>query len=183
MIAGIFLAIGASLMAPLVLSLTPNNESALATVQSTGAVGGIAGSVILSVGGGAQRRIHNILVGGAGACLLGILWLGLTQAVILWAIGSFFFAFFEPFVEGGNIAIWQTKVEADIQGRVFSARYLLVQIPYLFGILAAGYLAEAGSISRVLIFAGIAGAFVFLMGYVFRKVREAEILLPDPSQE
>ena len=181
MIAGIFLAIGATLMAPLVLSLTPNNESALATVQSTGAVGGIAGSVILSVWGGTQRRIHNILVGGAGACLLGILWLGLTQAVILWAIGSFFFAFFEPFVEGGNIAIWQTKVEADIQGRVFSARYLLVQIPYLFGILAAGYLAEANSISQVLSFAGIAGASVFLMGYVFRKVREAEILLPDPA--
>jgi DHA3 family macrolide efflux protein-like MFS transporter len=183
MLAGIFLAIGATLMAPLVLSLTHNNESALATVQSTGAVGGIAGSVILSVWGGTQRRIHNILVGGAGACLLGILWLGLTQAVILWAIGSFFFAFFEPFVEGGNIAIWQTKVEADIQGRVFSARHLLVQIPYLFGILIAGYLAEASSISRVLIFAGLAGAFVFLMGYVFRKVREAEIFLPDPAQE
>ena len=183
MIAGIFLAIGATLMAPLVLSLTQNNESALAIVQSTGAVGGIAGSVILSVWGGTQRRIHNILVGGAGACLLGIMWLGLTQAVILWAIGSFFFAFFEPFVEGGNIAIWQTKVEADVQGRVFSARHLLVQIPYLFGILAAGYLAEASSISRVLIFAGLAGAFVFLLGYVFRKVREAEFLLPDPVRE
>jgi DHA3 family macrolide efflux protein-like MFS transporter len=183
MIAGLFLAIGATLMAPLVLSLTQNNESALATVQSTGAVGGIAGSVILSLWGGAQRRIHNVLIGGVRACLLGILWLGLTQAVILWAIGSFFFAFFEPFVEGGNIAIWQTKVEADVQGRVFSARHLLVQIPYLFGILAAGYLAEASSISRVLIFAGIIGAFVFLMGYVIRKVREAEILLPDPAQE
>ena len=183
MLVGIFLAIGATLMAPLVLSLTQNNESALATVQSTGAVGGFAGSVILSVWGGTQRRIHNILVGGAGACLLGILWLGLTEAVILWAIGSFFFAFFEPFVEGGNIALWQTKVEADVQGRVFSARHLLVQIPYLFGILAAGYLAEASSISRVLIFAGLAGAFVFLLGYVFREVREAEIFLPDPAQE
>jgi MFS family permease len=183
MIAGLFLAIGATLMAPLVLSLTQNNETALAAVQSTGAVGGITGGVILSLWGGAQRRIHNVLIGGAGACLLGILWLGLTQTVILWAIGSFFFAFFEPFVEGGNIAVWQTKVEADVQGRVFSARHLLVQIPYLFGILAAGYLAEASSISRVLIFAGIIGAFVFLMGYVIRKVREAEILLPDPAQE
>lgn len=183
MIAGIFLAVGATLMAPLVLSLTQNNESALATVQSTGAVGGIAGGVILSLWGGAERRIHNVLLGGAGACLLGILWLGSTQAVMLWAIGSFFFAFFEPFVEGGNIAIWQTKVEADVQGRVFSARHLLVQLPYLFGILTAGYLAEASSISRILIFAGIAGACVFLMGYVFRRIREVEILLPDRAQE
>jgi MFS family permease len=183
MFAGIFLAIGATLMAPLVLSLTRNSETALATVQSTGAVGGVAGGVLLSLWGGTKRRIHNVLVGGAGACLLGILWLGLSHAVLFWAIGSFFFAFFEPFVEGGNIAIWQTKVEADVQGRVFSARHLLVQIPYLFGILMAGYLAEASSISQVLICAGIAGAFVFLLGYVFRKVREAEILIPDPAQE
>jgi len=183
MIAGIFLAMGATLTAPLVLSLTQNSETALAAVQSTGAVGGIAGGVILSLWGGSPRRIHNVLIGGAGACLLGILWLGVAQAVILWAIGSFFFALFEPFVEGGNIAIWQTKVEADVQGRVFSARHLLVQIPYLFGILAAGYFAEANSISQVLIFAGIAGASVFLLGYAFHKVREAEILLPDPAQE
>jgi len=60
---------------------------------------------------------------------------------------------------------------------------LLVQIPYLFGILFAGYLAEASAISQVLICAGIAGAFVFLLGYVFRTVREAEILVPDPAQE
>ena len=183
MVVGVFLAIGATLMAPLVLSGTGNDESALATVQSTGAVGGIAGGVLLSLWGGTKRRIHNVLVGGAGACLLGILWLGLSHAVLFWAIGSFFFAFFEPFVEGGNIAIWQTKVEADVQGRVFSARHLLVQIPYLFGILFAGYLAEASAISQVLICAGIAGAFVFLLGYVFRKVREAEILILDPAQE
>jgi len=182
MLAGVFLAIGATLMAPLVLSLTGNSESALATVQSTGAVGGIAGAVILSLWGGTKRRIHNVLLGGAGACLLGILWLGLGQAILLWAIGSFFFAFFEPFVEGGNIAIWQTKVEADVQGRVFSARHLLVQIPYLFGILISGTLAEANTISRVLIFTGIAGSVVFLLGYMFTPVRDAEILLPDQPE-
>lgn len=182
MFAGIFLAIGATLMAPLVLSLTQNSESALAAVQSTGAVGGVAGGVILSLWGGTRQRIHNVLLGGAGACLLGILWLGLSGAVLFWAIGSFFFAFFEPFVEGGNIAIWQTKVEADVQGRVFSARHLLVQIPYLFGILMAGYLAEASQISSVLVFAGIAGALVFLLGYLFDRVRNAEILLPDQME-
>ena len=66
-ITGVFLAIGATLMAPLVLSGTQNNESALATVQSVGAVGGIAGGVILSLWGGTKRRIHNILIGGVPA--------------------------------------------------------------------------------------------------------------------
>jgi len=182
-VAGIFLAIGATLMAPLVLSGTGNSESALATVQSTGAVGGIVGGVILSLWGGMKRRIHNVLIGGAGACLLGIVWLGLGRVVLIWAIGSFFFAFFEPFVEGGNIAIWQVKVPADVQGRVFSARHLLVQIPYLFGILIAGYLAEAIAIRTVLVFVGLAGTIVFIAGYFFQHVRSAEELLPDAMEQ
>ena len=182
MVAGVFLAIGATLMAPLVLSGTGNNESALATVQSTGAVGGIVGAVILTLWGGTKRRIHNVLICGVGACLFGIVWLGLGRAVFFWAIGSFFFALFEPFVEGGNIAIWQVKVPADVQGRVFSARHLLVQVPYLFGILAAGYLAEGFAIPVVLIGAGLAGALAFVFGYVSPQIRDAEILLPDPTE-
>ena len=174
MAAGILLAIGATLMSPLVLSRTGNSESALATVQSTGAIGGVAGGALLSLWGGSKRRIHNILIGGAGACLLGILWLGLGGAVLAWALGSFFFAFFEPFVEGGNLAIWQEQVPADVQGRVFSARHLLVQVPYLLGILFSGILAEAGSISLVLVAAGVLGAAVFLAGYLIPSVHDAE---------
>jgi MFS family permease len=179
MAAGICLSIGATLMAPLVLSRTGDNESALAAVQSAGAVGGIAGGVILSLWGGTKRRIHTVLIGGAAACLFGILWLGLGQVLFVWAIGSFFFAFFEPFVEGGNLAIWQTKVEADVQGRVFSARQLLVQIPYLAGVLVSGYLAEAASIARVLVIAGVMGAMIFLLGYVVRAVRESETIAEE----
>lgn len=174
MVVGVFLAIGATLMAPLVLSGTGNDESALATVQSTGAVGGVGGAVILSLWGGTRKRIHNVLIGGMGACLLGILWLGLGGVVVLWAVGAFFFAFFEPFVEGGNLAIWQTKVPADVQGRVFSARHLLVQVPYLFGILIAGYLADGFAIPLVLIVAGMAGALAFALGYAIPHVRDAE---------
>ena len=171
MLTGIFLAIGATLMAPLVLSETGDSEAALAAVQSTGAIGGIVGGVTLSLWGGTKRRIQNVLIGGVGACLLGIVWLGLGKAIILWAIGSFFFAFFEPFVEGGNIAIWQVQVPADVQGRVFSARHLLVQIPYLFGILISGYLAEASTIPLVLIVAGVAGALIFLAGCTVPALR------------
>ncbi|HEY5731093.1 MAG TPA: MFS transporter [Anaerolineales bacterium] len=182
MVAGIFLAIGATLMAPLVLSGMGNDESALGTVLSTGAVGGVAGGVILSLWGGTRRRILTVLIGGAGACLPGIVWLGLGQGILLWAIGSFFFALFEPFVEGGNIAIWQVKTPADVQGRVFSARHLLVQLPYLFGILAAGYLGEAIAIRPVLVFAGIAGASVFAIGYFVHSIRNVEEIMPDAME-
>ena len=179
MAANVFLAIGATLLAPLILSGTGNSQSALATVLSTGAIGGVVGGGLLSLWGGPRRRIHAILLGGAGACLLGVVWLGLSHAILFWAIGSFFFSFFEPFVEGGNLAIWQAKVEADVQGRVFAARHLLVQVPYLLGIFVSGYIAEAWNISSVFALAGTCGLLVFLAGYIFRAVRAVESILPD----
>jgi MFS transporter, DHA3 family, macrolide efflux protein len=194
--ANFFLAIGATLMTPMILSRTGNSETTLATIQSVGALGGVAGGILLTVWGGPKRRIHGILLGGAGACLLGIAWLGLGRVWLAWAIGSFFFSFFEPFVEGGNLALWQTKVEADVQGRVISARQLLVQIPYLCGVALSGPLADyviaplmakqaagsqfaGSSMSIALTVAALGGLSVFLSGYFFKNVRRAEALLPD----
>ena len=198
-----FIAIGATLMAPMVLSKSANSEVALATVQTVGALGGIIGGVLLSVWGGPKRRIHGILIGGAGACILGVTWLGLSTQLLFLAIGSFFFAFFEPFIEGINLSIWQSKVEADVQGRVLSARHLMAQIPYLLGVLASGLLAEkimtpllqknvsierwfgsgnGAGISFLLILAGISGAIIFLLGYVFRNIREIDLLIPDQTK-
>jgi DHA3 family macrolide efflux protein-like MFS transporter len=187
-----FLAIGATLLAPSILARADGRETVLATVQSVGAVGGVVGGALLALWGGPKRRIHSILLGGAGACLLGVLALGLGPGLLIWAAGSFFFSFFEPFVEGGNLAIWQAKVEADVQGRVFSARHLLVQLPYLAGMLVSGPLAEYGltplvpsgsgpgaGLAWTLVLAAIFGAAAFLAGYAFRSIRAAESLLPD----
>ena len=178
--ANFFLAIGATLMAPLVLSQTGNSASALASVQSTGAVGGVVGGALLMVWGGPKRRIHGVLLGGMGASLLGVAWLGWANSLLLWSAGSFFFSFFEPFVEGGNLAIWQSKVEADVQGRVFSARHVLVRAPFMLGILASGSLAALG-MSRVLVWAGLAGMGIFMTGYFFTRVHQVESLLPDQA--
>lgn len=191
--ANFFLAIGATLLAPAVLARSGNSETALASVQSVGAVGGVAGGLLLSLWGGPKRRIHGILLGGAGACLLGMFWLGAGGSLLVWAVGSFFFSFFEPLVEGGSLALWQAKVEADVQGRVFAARHWLTQLPYLAGIAAAGPLAEFGlgqaagpggggagaGAALAIVLAALAGGAVFLAGYTVRPVREADTTLPD----
>jgi MFS family permease len=188
-----FIAIGATLLAPMILNWSGDSESLLANVQSLGAVGGVTGGALLTFWGGPKRRIHGVLLGGIGAGLLGILWLGLGRGLLVWAIGSFFFSFFEPFVESGNVAIWQSKVEADVQGRVFAARHLLVQIPYLAGILVSGPLAERGlgslfhyfdgtspeaaagnGIAFGLALAGFGAAAVFGSGYAFASIRKVE---------
>ena len=66
-----------------------------------------------------------------------------------------------------------------MQGRVFSARHLLVQMPYLVGILIAGILANGFAIPVLLIGSGIAGGLVFIFYYLVRDVRDVETLLPD----
>ncbi|MEZ0396367.1 MAG: MFS transporter [Anaerolineales bacterium] len=189
--ANFFLAIAATLMAPLVLSGSGESRAALASVQSVGAVGGVVGGALLSVWGGFRRRVRNVLWGGIGACLLGVLTLGLGKSVLVWAVGSFFFSFFEPFVEGGNMALWQARVEADVQGRVFSARHLLVQIPYLLGVLVSGPLAEYGlgglaggaaGIRLAVVLAAAGGLSAFAGGAACRAVRQAEeIFRGEPS--
>jgi len=179
MISYVFIAIGATLLAPLILSKTDNSEAALATVQSIGALGGIIGGGIMSVWGGPKRRVFGVLLGGVGVCLLGITGLGLGKVILLWGIASFFFSFFEPILEASNLAIWQIRVEADVQGRVFSARKLLVDIPYLLGIFIAGPLAEKWGISGLMIAAGSLGALTFIVGGFFTHIQSAENHLPE----
>lgn len=183
--ANFFLAIGATLLAPTILSYTANDESALATILSVGAVGGIVGGGLLSIWGGPKRRVHGILIGGVSACLVGISLFGLARGVLMWAVASFFFSFFEPFVQGSDAAVRQSIIRKDALGRVFSAQQLLTQIPYLIGVGASGWLAEFGMtkivgaegslhLSATLVMAGILGAIVFLVGYAFPAIRHAD---------
>lgn len=183
--ANFFLAIGATLLAPTILSYTANDESALATILSVGAVGGIVGGGLLSIWGGPKRRVHGILLGGVSACLVGISLFGLARSVLMWAVASFFFSFFEPFVQGSDTAIRQSIVRKDVLGRVFSAQQLLTQIPYLIGVGSSGWLAEYGMarfvgnegglhLSVSLVAAGIFGAVIFLSGYAFPSIRYAD---------
>ena len=180
-----FLAIGATLISPTVLSHTGNNERTLASVMTIGAIGGVVGGGLLSVWGGPKRRETGILLGGVGACIMGISLFGLARGVLFWSIASFFFSFFEPFVEGGNTAIWQSTVDENLQGRVFSARQTLTQIPYLAGVASSGWLAEFGMasltgsqngvhLSATVFAAGIVGALIFLAGSFHPAMQQTE---------
>lgn len=180
-----FLAIGATLLAPTILSYTVNDEGVLATILSVGAVGGIVGGGLLGIWGGPRRRIHGILLGGVFASLAGISLFGLARSVLMWAIASFFFSFFEPFVQGSDTAVRQSLVDREMLGRVFSAHQLLTQIPYLIGVGVSGWLAELGMsklvgveggihLSVSLVVTGIFGAAIFLSGYAFPSIRHAE---------
>ena len=199
------------LLPAMVLSKTGNDTVALGTVQSAFGVGGLLGSLFLSVWGGPKKKVHGVLLGLALSSLLGITLMGLGDSAPIWALGAFTMMFFNPLINGSNQAIWQSKVPPEVQGRVFSARAFIAQVSQPVALLIAGPLAdkvlipgmvEGGSlaplfgwlvgvgpgegISLLYLAMGLLGALFGFGGYLFREVREVESLLPDhgatPSQ-
>jgi DHA3 family macrolide efflux protein-like MFS transporter len=199
---------GFTVLAPMILAQTGNNEMALGSVQSAMGIGGVVGGLLLSIWGGPQRRVHGVLLGMVCSSLMGQLVLGLGASPLVWAVGAFSTAFFIPIVNGSNQAIWQAKVAPDVQGRVFATRRLIAQISWPMTTLLAGPLADyvfepamaaggrwsdtfgglvgtgpGAGMALMFVIAGILGALVGLGGYAFRGVREAEDILPDHDTE
>lgn len=206
--ANFFAGIGFTLVAPLVLARTGNNEVIFGSVQSIGAVGGILGGVLMSTWGGFKRHTQGVLLGWIVAGVIGMSLFGLGQGVLIWGISFFIGALVGPIINSSNQAIWQAKVAPDLQGRVFSARRLIAWLttpitPLIAGPLAdfvlepamqsGGALADifgpllgtgpGSGMAIIIIFAGLGSTLVGLAGYLFPVIRNAEALLPDHVQE
>src|SRR5690606_21544761 len=54
--------LSSTILAPMLLARTGSSETTLATVQTVGAIGGVAGGLLLSVWGGPKRRVHGVLM-------------------------------------------------------------------------------------------------------------------------
>jgi len=202
-----FVGIAFAVQAPMILARTGNDEVIFGMVSSAGAIGGLVGGLVMSAWGGPKRRVHGVLAGWAISSLVGVMLMGLGRALPVWVVASFCGAFFVPVINGSNQAIWQSKVAPDVQGRVFSIRRLIAWFVNPLSMLIAGPLADVvlepamqtgGSLTGALGWlvgtgpgAGMALIFVFagglatltcLGGYLSRKVRDAETLLPDHDQ-
>jgi len=192
------------LAAPMILARTGDNTLILGSVQMLFGIGGVIGGLLISTWGGPKRRVHGVLLGMIFSSLLGHITFGLAQGMLLWGIGAFFMMFFLPLLNGSSQAIWQAKVPADIQGKVFATRRLIAQISAPIAMLAGGLLADkffepgmlpGGNLATIFgplvgtgpgagmglmfVFTGILGALIGLSGYLFPAVRNAEDLLPD----
>jgi MFS transporter, DHA3 family, macrolide efflux protein len=199
--------IGFILIAPTVLARTGSNELILGTVQSAFGVGGVVGGLLLSTWGGFRRRIHGVLLGFIGLGILGQGLFGLAQSLPFWLVAAFFSTFFLPFLNGSNQAIWQSKVEPDVQGRVFAARRIIAQISGPVSMLVAGVLADrlfeplmqpgtvtasalgwlvgvgpGAGMGLLIALTGVLSAGVGLLGYLMPSVRNVEEILPDHSE-
>jgi DHA3 family macrolide efflux protein-like MFS transporter len=194
---------GFTVLAPMVLARTGEDELALGGVRAVMGVGGLVGGLLLSIWGGPRRKVHGVLMGMSLSSLLGQMVLGLGTGQVTWSIGAFFAEFFIPIINGSNQAIWQAKVAPDVQGRVFAARRLIAQISILAALIvgpladyvfepamrpegrlasAFGWLVGTGpgaGMALLFVVTGILGTLVGLGGYIFPAVRNAEDILPD----
>lgn len=196
-----------ALWTPLILRATNSDNIVLGSVSSVMGLGGLLGSLTLMIWGGSRVKIHSALIGIVTASL-GAMVVSLGQTPHLWALGSFVTMFSMPTINGSSQAIWQAKVEPDLQGRVFSARFLMSAISAPAGMAVAGPLADcvfepammpdgilapafawlvgtgpSAGIALLCFFATIIGIMSALIGYAVRTIRDVEKLVPDFDSE
>jgi MFS family permease len=127
------------LVTPMVLSFT--TPAVLGQVSSAVGFGMLAGSLVMSAWGGPRRKVYGILafeaIGGVGLVVA-----GLRASPLLIAAGGFIALFCLPITNGCSQAIWQRKVAADVQGRVFAVRRMLAWSTIPLAQLSAGPLAD-----------------------------------------
>jgi len=93
----------------------------LAWVESVFGVGVILGGLALSAWGGFKRRIITCFCGIIGIGI-GVILSGLSPAGMFWLLlaSNFVLGFAQVFANGPLMAIFQSAVAPDVQGRVFS---------------------------------------------------------------
>ncbi len=127
------------LIFPLVLGFA--SEQATGTVVSIGALGMIAGSLVMSAWGGPRRRVFGVIWGVVGLGL-GLILAGLRPSLPLLTIAIALLFFAIPIANASSQAIWQVKVAPDVQGRVFAVRRTLGQITAPLALIAGGPLLD-----------------------------------------
>ena len=193
---------------PLVLSFPSGSPAVLGTVLSVAGAGMLVGSVVMSIWGGPRRRVNGVL-GAMALSAVCITLAGLQPSAILLTVMAFLFLFSLPFVGASSQAIWQSKVPADIQGRVFATRAMIATAATPVAYLIAGPLADyvfqpllqdegsplSGTIGQIIGYGpgrGIGLMFIVfglltlaatVGGYMYPRIRLVEDELPDAGME
>lgn len=199
--------LGNALYSPMILSRSNNNSLVLGSLASAAGFGGVMGAVILSTWGGFRRKIKGVLFGMIGAGISKIVF-GLGRTPWVWIPAQFCSSLNFPLNGSSDSAIWLTKVPPNVQGRVFAARSLLLQIASAIGYLIAGPLADnvftpalqsdgilvgifgelfgtgtGAGISVLYVICAVWMLLVGLFGFSVRILRDVEIIVPDHDPE
>jgi MFS family permease len=199
------LGIFSALYTPLVLSFA--TADVLGTIISFSGIGMLVGSLLMSAWGGTKRKVDSLF----GSIFIGGLALsisGLQANPWLLGVSGFLFFFILPIANGSSTAIWQTKVEPGVQGRVFATRRMLASFATPLAYMLAGPLADlifepfmtsGGAIALriasiigsgpgrgfglIFVILGLLISIASLLGYLYPRIRLVEVELPDVVEE
>lgn len=127
------------LLSPMVLSFA--SAAVLGRVLTVAGCGALLGGLAMSVWGGPRHRVAGIL----GVLLVqgAILPIGGLRAnAVLISAGAFVYMLALPILTGTSQALWQSKVEPGLQGRVFAVRRMVAMSTMPLSFLVAGPLAD-----------------------------------------
>ena len=189
------------LITPLVLSF--NAASVLGIVNTVGSAGMLVGSLLMSAWGGPRRKMNGVYAFIA-LFSLGYLIIGLWESAIAIALGMFVLLFSVPIAAGSSQVIWMSKVQPELQGRVFAIRSMIATAISPLAYLIAGPLADgvfgplmseggalAGTVGGVIgvgqargigvifILCGFLMLLVTAAAYAYPRLRLVEDELPD----
>lgn len=193
---------GASvLFTPLILSTA--SSDILGIIMFIAGSGMIVGGIVMAVWGGLKDRTKNIYIFGIVFGIAVIL-SGLKASIVLVTIAGFLFFFSMAIIGTSFQTIFQCKVEAKLQGRVFSVRKMLVtaSLPLAYitvgpladnifephftsnGVLAKvfGGLVGVGTgrgIGLLLVIMGIITLFSTIFSFMYPKIKTIEAEIPD----
>ena len=126
---------------PMILARSGNNSQVLGAIFSAAGIGGVTGAVILSAWGGTKRRVKGMLAGFMGAGLAKTIF-GLGQNLIVWLPAQFCSSLNFPLLGSSETALWMEAVPPKLQGRVFAANSLVLELVSAIATLIAGPLCD-----------------------------------------
>jgi MFS family permease len=170
--------------------------------------GMVIGTIVMSAWGGPKRRIFGVALGDifAGFCFL---LMGIRPSLVLITVGGFLAMFAMPITNGSSQALWQSKVAADVQGRVFAVRRMIAFSIIPIANLLSGPLADniftpammpGGALANtwvgqvlgvgpgrgaglLIVLGSLAYALLSTIHLIHPRIRRVEIELPDAQPE
>ena len=137
---GFFFQFGALVVSPMILARTGGSAITIGLVDGICGVAGLIGSALLMIWGGPKRRMLAGIFFSLGMSI-GLVMIGVGRSLALWLAGAFVWIFFGSLMSIED-AFFQSKIPANMQGRVFGAMgtFSNVLAPISFGF--AGILAD-----------------------------------------
>ncbi|MBE9045819.1 MFS transporter [Pleurocapsales cyanobacterium LEGE 10410] len=133
--------LGGAISSPMILARSNNNSQALSAILSIAGIGGVTGAVVLSAWGGTKRRVNGMLAGFMGAGVAKTIF-GLGQNLTIWLPAQFCSSLNFPLLGSSETALWMEAVPPRLQGRVFAANSLVLELVSAIATLMAGLLSD-----------------------------------------